>query len=226
MPPHPIALRDGFAVTAAEIADAGPYAPVPLGLTACRVDVGGALPSGTDAVVPLDAIILRGERAEAIAPVAPGEGILSPGGDAAPATALRRAGERLRALDLAVMAATGIADVTIRSPRFALARASSARTPVLNAVKVTLSRCAATAGCMVREASSLAEALSEVQCDAVIGIGGTGSGRRDDAVQDVAALRRMALRFAPARLRHWVLSATGRFYSFPAASMPRSRFGS
>ena len=39
-PPHPIALRDGFAVAAAEIADAGPYAPVPLGLTACRVDVG------------------------------------------------------------------------------------------------------------------------------------------------------------------------------------------
>src|SRR5215470_14675106 len=190
-PPHPIALRDGFAVAAAEIADAGPYAPVPLGLTACRVDVGGALPSGTDAVVPLDAIILRGERAEAIAPVAPGEGILPPGGDAAPATALRRAGERLRALDLAVMAATGIADVTIRSPRLALARASAARTPVLNAVQVTLSRCAATAGCMVREASSLAEALSEGQCDAVIGIGGTGSGRRDDAVQELARRGRL-----------------------------------
>src|SRR5262252_507139 len=43
-PPHPIALRDGFAVAAAEIADAGPYAPLPLGLTACRIDVGGALP--------------------------------------------------------------------------------------------------------------------------------------------------------------------------------------
>ncbi|MGC1236630.1 MAG: hypothetical protein WA838_18415, partial [Xanthobacteraceae bacterium] len=26
-PPRPIALRDGFAVAAAEIADAGPYAP-------------------------------------------------------------------------------------------------------------------------------------------------------------------------------------------------------
>jgi molybdopterin biosynthesis enzyme len=38
----------------------------------------------------------------------------------------------------------------------------------------------------VREANSLAEALSEGQCDAVIGIGGTGSGRRDDAVQELA----------------------------------------
>jgi molybdopterin biosynthesis enzyme len=185
-PPHPIALRDGFAVAAAEIADAGPYAPVPLGLTACRVDVGGALPSGTDAVVPLDAITLRGDRAEAIAPVAPGEGVLAPGGDAAPASALRRIGERLRALDLAAMAAAGMAEVTIRSPRFALARSTPARTPMLDAARAMLFRCAAKAGCAVSEANSLAEALSEGQCDAVIGIGGTGSGRRDDAVQELA----------------------------------------
>ena len=32
-PPRPIALRDGFAVAAGEIADAGPYAPLPLSLT-------------------------------------------------------------------------------------------------------------------------------------------------------------------------------------------------
>jgi len=185
-PPHPIALRDGFAVAAAEIADAGPYAPVPLGLTACRVDVGGALPSGTDAVMPLDAVALRGDRAEAIAPVAPGEGVLAPGADATAATALRRVGERLRALDLAVLAAAGIAEVTIRSPRLALARAAAAQTPVLNAAQMTLSRCAAKAGCAVSEASSLAEALSEGQCDVVIGIGGTGGGRRDDAVQELA----------------------------------------
>src|SRR4029077_8060075 len=187
-PPRPIALRDGFAVAAADIADASPYTPVPLGLTACRVDVGGGLPSGTDAVVPVDAITLRGDRAEAVAPLAPGEGVLAPGGDAAPATALRRAGERLRALDLAAMAAVGIAEVTIRAPRLALARATAAKTPVLNAVQVTLARCAEKAGCTVRESNSLAQALSEAQCDAVIGIGGTGSGRRDGAVQDLARL--------------------------------------
>jgi molybdopterin biosynthesis enzyme len=38
----------------------------------------------------------------------------------------------------------------------------------------------------VREASSLAEAVSDGECDSVIGIGGTGSGRRDDAVQELA----------------------------------------
>jgi molybdopterin molybdotransferase len=185
-PPRAIALRDGFAVAAAEIGDAGPYAPVRLGLTACRVDVGGALPTGTDAVTPLDAVALRGSRAEAIAAVAPGDGVLAVGGDAAPATALRRAGERLRALDLAVIAAAGIAEVTIRTPRLVLARATAARTPILDAAQVTLSHCAAAAGCVVREASSLAQALADNQCDAVIGIGGTGNGRRDDAVQELA----------------------------------------
>jgi molybdopterin molybdotransferase len=192
-PPRPIALRDGFAVASAEIADAGPYTPVPLSLTARRIDTGDALPSGTDAVAPLDAIALRGSRAEAIAAVAPGDGVLAIGGDAVPTTALRRAGERLRALDLAVIAATGMTAVTIRAPRLVLARASTARTAMLDAAQTTLSRCAAAAGCIVREATSLAQALADGQCDAVIGIGGTGSGRRDDAVQELARRGRVEL---------------------------------
>ena len=187
-PPHPIALRDGFAVAAAEIADAGPYAPMPLGLTACRIDVGGALPRGTDAVAPLEAITLRGTRAEAVASVAPGDGALPAGGDAAPASALRRARERLRAVDLAAIAAAGIAEVPIRSPRLALARASAAKTIVLDAAQMTLCRYAAQAGCVVRETGSLDQALTDDQCDAVVAIGGTGSGRRDGAVQELARL--------------------------------------
>ena len=66
-PPRPIALRDGFPVDAATVADAGPYAPVPLPLTVRRIDAGEALPSGADAVLPLDAVALLGHRAEAVA---------------------------------------------------------------------------------------------------------------------------------------------------------------
>ena len=187
-PPSAIALRDGFAVAAAEIADAGPYAPMPLSLTARRIDTGDRLPRGTDAVAPLDAIALRGTRAEAIAAVAPGEGVLPAGGDSAPGSALRRAGERLRALDLAAMVAAGIAEVTIRSPRLVLARAGAANNAMLEAAQATLCHCAKQAGCAVRTTRSLVEALSDNQCDVVIGIGGTGSGRRDDAVQDLARL--------------------------------------
>ena len=94
LPPHPIALRDGFAVEAAAIADASPYAPLPFASPPRRIDAGEPLPAGTDAVAPLDAVMLRGDRAEAIAAVAPGEGVLPAGGDATPRTPLRRAGER------------------------------------------------------------------------------------------------------------------------------------
>ena len=37
-PPRPIALRDGFPVDAATVADAGPYAPAALPLTVRRID--------------------------------------------------------------------------------------------------------------------------------------------------------------------------------------------
>jgi molybdopterin biosynthesis enzyme len=190
-PATAIALRDGFAVAAAEIADAGPYAPTPLSLTARRIDTGDLLPRGTDAVAPLDSITLRGTRAEAIAAVAPGEGVLPAGGDTAPGAALRRAGERLRALDLAVLAAAGMSEVTVRSPRIAIARAGALKGQMHDAAQAALNRWATRAGCAVRETSSLAQALQDDQCDAVIGIGGTGSGRRDDAVQDLARLGRV-----------------------------------
>src|SRR5580704_10692146 len=47
-PPGPIALRDGFAVTAAAIVDAGPYAPIPFASLPHRIVAGEPLPAGTD----------------------------------------------------------------------------------------------------------------------------------------------------------------------------------
>src|SRR3974390_848149 len=60
LPEAPLALRDGFAVDAAAVAAAGPYMPVPLTLPARRIDAGDRLPPGTDAVLPFDAVTLRG----------------------------------------------------------------------------------------------------------------------------------------------------------------------
>jgi molybdopterin biosynthesis enzyme len=185
-PSRAIALRDGFAVAAADIADAGPYTPVPLNLVARRIDAGEALPSGTDGVISADAVALRGDRAEALAGIAPGDGVLPAGGDTMPSTPLRRAGEYLRALDGAAIAAAGIAEVTIRSPRIALAGASAAKTPILAAAQASLAHCLTQAGCSVRHAPHLTEAFGDNECDAAIGVGGTGSGRRDNAVQDLA----------------------------------------
>src|SRR5580692_7415969 len=111
LPSAPIALLDGYAVEAAAMADAGPYAPLPLPSKPQRVNAGEPLPPGTDAV-------------------APGEGTLPAGGDAASDKPLRRAGERLRGLDVAAMAAAGIADVAVREPRLHIACGSVPSTPL------------------------------------------------------------------------------------------------
>jgi molybdopterin molybdotransferase len=192
-PPHPIALRDGYAVAAATIADAGPYAPVPLARKPQRLDVGEPLPSGADAIAPFDAISLREkDHAEAIAAVSPGEGVLPAGGDATARTPLRRAGERLRALDIAVLAGAGITEVTVRAPRLRVVCGSPAQTPLLGAALAMLvGLVSKSGGTVLGEAGPLDQALADEQADAVIAIGGTGSGRNDNSVRTLSRLGRV-----------------------------------
>src|SRR5580692_662324 len=188
-PPRPIALRDGFPVDAATVADAGPYAPAPLPLTTRPIDVGEPLPSGTDAVLPFDAVTLSGYRAEAVAPIAAGDGVLLAGGDVVEQRPLRRAGEVARAIDIAVMRAAGIKDVTIRLPRIHVVWGGEARSPVIEAALVTIIRVIGEAGGSVTGRSiTLDPALGDPETDAVIAIGGTGSGQRDAAVHTLARL--------------------------------------
>lgn len=183
LPPHPIALRDGHAVEAAALADAGPYMPVPLPLTARRIDVGEALPSGCDAVLPLDAVALRGGHIEAVAAVAPGEGVLGAGDDATPRTPLRAAGERLRPLDIAIMEAAGIDTVTVRAPRVSVVRNRPGSTRMVDAAREILIRAVVEIGGKpFGVAGILLASLDYEQPDLIVAIGGTGSGRGDDAV--------------------------------------------
>ncbi|HEY2532378.1 MAG TPA: molybdopterin-binding protein [Xanthobacteraceae bacterium] len=190
-PPLPIALRDGFAVDAATIGDAGPYAPVLLPSMARR-DVGEPLPSDTDAVLPLDAVVLHADRAEAVAAIAAGEGVLRAGGDATPQTPLRRAGERVRAIDTAVMRAAEIKQVTVRVPRLHVVLAGEARSPTMQAASATLTRVVDEAGGVITGPSTaLKQALDDEEAAAVIALGGTGSGRRDAAVRTLARFGRL-----------------------------------
>jgi molybdopterin molybdotransferase len=196
LPPHPIALRDGFAVEAAALADAGPYAPAPLASMPLQVAAGEPLPGGTDAITPLDAVVLRGRRAEAIAPIVPGEDILPAGGDAMPQTPLRRAGERLRSIDAAAMQAAGVQRVMIRSPRIRIVHGGAAGSSSIDAaidfLLGAVARCGGTAlQSRHDQAKRLDDALTDGDADAVIAVGGTGSGRRDSAVKTLARLGRV-----------------------------------
>jgi molybdopterin molybdotransferase len=191
-PAQPIALRDGFPVESAMVADAGPYAPVPLPLTSRRIDLGEPLPSGTDAVLPLDAVTLSGHRAAAVASIVAGEGVLLAGGDVMEQKPLRRAGEVARAVDIAVMRAAGIKDVTIRLPRINVVWGGEARSPVIEAALVTIIRVTGEAGGLVTGRSiALEPALGDPEIDAVIAVGGTGSGQRDAAVHTLTRLGRV-----------------------------------
>ena len=191
-PPHAMALRDGFPVDSALVADAGSYMPIPLPLTTRRIDVGEPLPAGTDAVLPLDAVALRDHRAEAIAPAVAGEGVLAAAADVVEQAPLRRAGERVRAIDLAVMRAAGIGDVSLRLPKIHVVWGGDARSEPIEAALATIVRLAAEAGGVVTgNADPLEPALGDSETDAVIAVGGTGSGRRDAVVQTLARLGRV-----------------------------------
>lgn len=186
-PPHPIALRDGYAVDAAALADAGPYMPVALSSAARRIDAGDALPGEYDAVLPVDAVAVRAGRLEAVAAVVPGEGVLPAGDDATPRTPLRRAGERLRALDIAVMQAAGLEAAMVRAPRVGIVPSSPPSTRIVEAAREMLVRATVeTGGRPFGKSANLAASLGDGQLDLIISIGGTGSGRRDDSVRTLA----------------------------------------
>ncbi len=120
-PAQPVALVDGWAVRAELVQDAGAYSPIALSPPPIRVEVGDRLPSDADAVLPPDAVTARGNSFEAIASVAPGAGVLAAGGNVERGALLRRAGERLRASDIAVLAALGVAIVHARRPHIRIA---------------------------------------------------------------------------------------------------------
>jgi molybdopterin molybdotransferase len=186
-PAWPIALRDGFAVEAAAVGDASSYAPVALPASSGRIGIGEPMPAATDAVLPLDAVVLRGDRAEAIAAIAPGEGVLAAGGDAPANTPLRRAGERIRAVDIAVMHAAGLAGVSVREPRISVAiggtvgsALDAAGATLIGLVNIGLVNNAG--GTVPHGLISLEAVLAGSQTDAIVAVGGTGSGASDRAI--------------------------------------------
>lgn len=187
-PSGPIAMRDGWAVAADLVTDAGPYAPVALSPAPAWVETGQPLPAGTDAVLPLDAVTVAKSGAEAHAPAAAGEGVVLAGADAPKGTIVRRAGERLRPGDVAILRAAGIASVSARAPRIKIFTTSVPPRSKADTLSPLIARAVEGEGGIaeVAQASSLESALIDRACDAVIAIGGTGTGRRDASVKTLA----------------------------------------
>src|SRR5262245_28369499 len=182
------ALRDGWAVASDLTTDAGGYAPAPLP-AALRVDVGEPLPPDTDAVALLDAVAIRGGLAQALAPVAPGEGVLLAGADAAQGTTLLPAGRRLDRVHIALLSAAGVEGVRVRASRLRLVGARSQSDAVIDAALACIADAIAAMGGIAAgaERGAVAGALADAGADAVVVVGGTGSGRNDTTVRTLAS---------------------------------------
>jgi molybdopterin molybdotransferase len=189
-PAAALALVDGWAVRADATIDASAYAPAIL--TGARpIDAGEAMPPGSDAVLPVEAVAFTDGIAEALAPVAPGDGVLEPGTDAGLREVVQRAGAQLRASDVAAIQALGSASVRVRRPRLLFRCPRALHDPIADATVAWLGRAVTADGgepWSMGADTPLKTLLSEADADGFIIVGGTGSGRDDDAVKALAQI--------------------------------------
>jgi len=192
-PTAALALIDGWALAADLTLDAGGYAPALLPEPPQRVEAGQTIPIGADSVAPLDAVRVTQGGAEALVTINPGDGVLPAGGDCDPAIPLSRAGERLRAVDLAVFAAAGIARVIVREPRI--------RVVPLRDSAIVMAAARLIAGDIERRGGAVrlddggrdfSTVLAADSADAIVAIGGTGAGRNDANVHTLSREGRLA----------------------------------
>jgi molybdopterin biosynthesis enzyme len=193
-PSTPIALADGWALAADLTLGAGGYAPVTLPRVPARVETGQAMPPGTDSVAPFDVVKADNGHAEALAAINPGDGVLTAGSDCNSGIALRKSGEPLRLGDVAALSAAGIARVTVREPRLRVLalRGSAIVEAAARLVAGDIARRGGAAR-LDKTAVGLEVAMAADATDAIVAIGGTGSGRSDTSVQILAREGRLAV---------------------------------
>jgi putative molybdopterin biosynthesis protein len=114
---RPLSLR----LNAEVVATGGePHEPVTAG-TATAIATGGMLPRGADAVVMIEYTDVRDGRLVLQRPVAPGANITFAGTDVGQGEVVLRRGERLTSRETGVLAALGLAEVSVvRQPRVAI----------------------------------------------------------------------------------------------------------
>ncbi len=191
-PPAALALQDGWAVTADKMRDASGYAPALLTQLPQRIDAGQVMPQDADAVAPLGAIEVSSGQAHAVAPATPGDGVLRAGADCVAGAVLGRAGARVRDTDVAVFSTAGIRDVSVREPRLRIIAVRN--DPILVAAARLIEHAVDRFGCVAqREDARLGidEVLRDADADAIVVVGGTGSGRDDQSVQALARAGRV-----------------------------------
>lgn len=136
LPPFDNSAMDGYAVRVSDLAQdstaralpieggsrAGGPPPPPLAAgTVMRIFTGAPLPRGADAVVPQEDVVVQAGTVVVTRPVSRGAWVRGQGSDSASGTTLLERGARLGPGELGLLAAQGLAAVTVhRRPRVAI----------------------------------------------------------------------------------------------------------
>lgn len=193
MPPQASALQDGWAVVAEQITDASSYSPVTPANAPLWVNSGRPMPEGTDTVLSVDAVTLINGTAEINTSAARAEGVLPARADITKGTVLLRVGERIRPIDAAILHNLAIAKISVRVPRVKIVALSVLDASADLVARVIADAVRADGGVPeIIYTSSPEAAFTGSDIDAVITIGGTGSGDNDQAVKSLARFGKVA----------------------------------
>ncbi len=110
------ASRDGYAVAAADVGGASPYAPVRLLATPFWVEAGDDLPDGTDAVLPPEGL----EGRDAVSDVFVHEGVRERADDLSSGDVVVASGERIASRHVLALALCALSEIRVRRPRVTL----------------------------------------------------------------------------------------------------------
>jgi molybdopterin biosynthesis enzyme len=170
-------------------------------------------------------MVPRDGRIDIIAPVGLGEGVLPAGADANGQTTWVREGRRVTRMQAAVLAAARVERLHVCEPAVRLVRSRAASDAVIDAAIDLIAGEIAAAGGRVlptQQASlgdaPLAHALCDHTADAIIAVGGTGTGRNDASV--LALARAGSVEIHGIALAPGETAALGRVGSRPVLLLP------
>jgi putative molybdopterin biosynthesis protein len=243
-PPFDAAGMDGIAVRAADTVRAGETTPVWLdGDAYDAVDTGDPMPDGRDAVVMREHVHYDGDgRAELRAAVPPYQHVRSIGEDVAAGELLLPEGHRLRAADLAAMAAAGQTAASVRRKALVLILPTGDEVrpigtepgpgEILDTNSLMLAEQAREVGCDARvlpiepddpdRIAAVVKAAAD-ECDLLIVVAGSSAGRDDYTARVVASAGTLAVHGVAVRPGHpVVLGVVGRTPVLGAPGYPVS----